>query len=136
MEQVKVFLYREADGSYSCYMDKSERLNYCLIGEGETAKDAIDDWYSNYEGIKETFKDGKHGEFVEAEFVFSYDLASLLNYYAGRFTFAGLARITGVSAAQLSQYASGYRNASPKTNEKIQNALHNFGKELCQVNLI
>ena len=136
MVQVKVYLYREKDGSYSCYMDKHPELNYGLVGEGNTVQEAIDDWMKCYEGMREAFADGERGEFKEAEFSFAYDLASMLNYYAGRFTFAGLARITGVSAAQLSQYASGYRNPSPKTTAKIESALHTFGKELCQVTLV
>ncbi|HBY15704.1 MAG TPA: hypothetical protein DEG90_01065 [Porphyromonadaceae bacterium] len=51
-------------------------------------------------------------------------------------TFAGLSRITGISAAQLSQYANGYRNPSPKTTEKIQNSLHAFGDEVRAITLI
>ena len=117
-------------------MDDCEEINYGLVGEGNTAKEAIDDWNKCYEAMKQAFADGKHGEFVEAEFEFAYDLASLLSFYAGRFTFSGLSRITGVSAAQLSQYANGYRHASPKTTEKIQNALHVFGNELCQLTLV
>lgn len=117
-------------------MDKHPELNYGLVGEGNTVQEAIDDWMKCYEGMREAFADGERGEFKEAEFTFAYDLASMLNYYAGRFTFAGLARITGVSAAQLSQYASGYRNPSPKTTAKIESALHTFGKELCQVTLV
>jgi len=136
MLQVKVYLYREKDGSYSCYMDDTPEINYGLIGEGATAKEAIQDWYNNYEGMKEAFADGKHGKFIEAKFSFLYDLASLLNFYAGCLTFAGLSRITGISAGQLSQYANGYRNASPKTTRKIQQALQAFGNELSQVILV
>ena len=135
MKQAKVYLYHEKDGSYSCYMDNDAELGYGLKGEGATVQDAIDDWYAHYEGMREFFtEEGR--TFVEAEFSFIYDLVSLLHFYAGRLTFSGLSKITGVSAAQLSQYANGYRRPSPKTTEKIQNALHAFGAELSQLQLV
>lgn len=135
MKNIKVFLYHEKDGSFSCYMDNDPELGYGLKGEGKSVQDAIADWYAHYEGMREYFKETGR-EFVEAEFTFAYDLVSLLHFYAGRFTFSGLSKITGVSAAQLSQYANGYRNPSPKTTAKIETALHAFGKELCQVTLV
>lgn len=116
-------------------MDNDAELGYGLKGEGNTVQEAIDDWNAHYAGMREFFKE-EGREFVEAEFTFAYDLVSLLHFYAGRFTFAGLSKITGVSAAQLSQYANGYRNPSPKTTAKIESALHSFGKELCQVTLV
>lgn len=136
MVHAKVYLYKEKDGSYSCYMDDNKHINYGLIGEGATSKEAIDNWYNMYEDMKQTFEREGRGTFVEAEFEFVYDLPSLLNYYAGRFTYARLSRIIGISAAQLSQYANGYRNASPKTTAKIQAGLHKFGQELSQINLM
>jgi len=75
-------------------------------------------------------------EFVEAQFSFVYDVPSFLLYYSGKLSYAGLSRLTGISAAQLSQYAKGYRNPSAKTTAKIQAALHAFGKELSQLQLI
>lgn len=45
-------------------------------------------------------------------------------------------RVIVSAAAQLSQYISGYRTPSPKTTEKIQTALHAFGKELSQLQLV
>ena len=135
MKQVKVYLYHEKDGSYSCYMDNDDELGYGLKGEGSTVQEAIDDWYAHYEGMREFFKEEGQA-FAEAEFSFTYDLVSLLHFYAGRLTFSGLSKITGVSAAQLSQYANGYRNPSPKTTAKIEAALHTFGKEWCQVTLV
>lgn len=133
MKKTKVNLYREKDGSYSCFMDSD--LPYSLIGEGVTAKDAMDEWLHSYEDMRGNFE--KRSEpFVESEFQFVYDVPSMLNYYAGKLSFAGLSKITGISAAQLSQYAHGYRNPSAKTSEKIQNALHLFGTELTELVLV
>lgn len=135
MNTVKVYIVRESDGSYSSYMDEKANLPYGLIGEGSTVAEAIDEWNRAYNDMRKFFEE-EGMEFVEAQFSFAYDLPSFLLYYAGKLSFAGLARLTGVSAAQLSQYANGYRNPSPKTTEKIQAALHAFGKELSQLTLV
>lgn len=135
MEQVKAFVAREKDGSYSIFVEDNAPLNYGLIGEGSTVQEAIDEWQRMYEAMKQ-----RHAEdgipFVEADFKFVYDLPSFLSYYGGLITFKGLSKLTGVSAAQLSQYATGYRNPSPKTTAKIKHGLQLFASELSQVALV
>jgi len=135
MNTVKVYIVRENDGTYSSYMDDKANLPYGLVGEGATVAEAMAEWNQAYNDMKKLFaEEGK--EFVEASFTFAYDVPSFLLYYAGKLTYAGLSKLTGVSAAQLSQYANGYRNPSPKTTEKIQTALHAFGNELSQLQLV
>lgn len=135
MIQVKAFIAREKDGSYSIYADDKAPLNYGLVGEGKTVQEAIDEWNRVYEAMKESYaKDNM--PFVEAQFIFAYDVPSFLSYYGGLLTFKGLAKLTGVSAAQLSQYATGYRNPSPKTTAKIQHGLQEFSHELSSLELI
>lgn len=133
--KAKVFICRESDGSYSCYVEDSAPLNYGLVGEGETVADAIADWNGTYEAMKQAYAESGR-EFVEADFSFAYDVPSFLAYYGGLLTFKGLAKLTGISAAQLSQYATGYRNPSAKTTAKIQDGLHSFANELSQVALV
>ncbi len=135
MNNVKVYIVRESDGSYSSFMDEKANLPYGLVGEGATAAEAIDEWTRAYNDMRKIFEE-EGREFVEAQFTFAYDLPSFLLYYAGKLSFASLSKLTGVSAAQLSQYANGYRNPSPKTTAKIQTALHAFGKELSQLELV
>lgn len=116
-------------------MPDDNNLSYGIIGDGETAAAAIADFKAEYEDMKAFFnEEGK--PFEEVDFAFSYDLPSFLVYYADLISYKGLAKLTGVSAAQLSQYISGYRTPSPKTTEKIQTALHAFGKELSQLQLV
>jgi hypothetical protein len=110
-------------------------MPYGLVGEGNSAAEVMAEWNQAYNDMKELFaQEGK--EFVEANFSFVYDVPSLLSYYAGKITYAGLSKLTGVSAAQLSQYANGYRYPSPKTTAKIQSALNTFGTELSQLQLV
>ena len=135
MKRVRVFIERGKDGTYGAYMPDDNGLSYGVIGEGATAAEAIDDFKSVYNGMKEKAI-ARGREFEEVNFALSYDLSSFLVYYADLITYRGLSKLTGVSAAQLSQYVSGYRTPSPKTTAKIQAALHAFGQELTQLQLI
>jgi hypothetical protein len=133
MIQVKAFIERGKDGTYGVYLDLDEnRLNYGIIGDGATVNEAIKDFYACYQDMKKSFeKDNQH--FQEASFEFQYDIASFLQYYSDRLTYAGLQNITGVSQSQLSQYANGYRRPSVKTAKKIENSLHQFANEINQI---
>lgn len=135
MRTVRVFIERGKDGTFGAYMPDDNNLSYGIIGDGATAAAAIEDFKAEYEDMKAFFmEEGK--PFEEVNFAFSYDLPSFLVYYADLISYKGLAKLTGVSAAQLSQYISGYRTPSHKTTEKIQTALHAFGKELSQLQLV
>lgn len=135
MKNIRVYITRENDGTYSSYMDSNSNLPYGLIGEGNTVNEAVEAWIRSYDDMQRLLeKEGR--EFVKTKFTFSLDVPSMLLYYAGKLSLAGLSKITGVSAAQLSQYANGYRNPSPKTTTKIQKALNAFGSELSQLQLV
>lgn len=135
MIQVKAYVAREKDGTYSIFVDDKAPINYGLVGEGRTVEEAITDWNDTYLAMKEGYEErGK--DFVEAKFYFVYDVPSFLSYYGSLLSFKGLSKLTGISAAQLSQYATGYRNPSPKTTAKIQEGLHSLAKELSQVALV
>lgn len=135
MKRVRVFIERGKDGTYGAYMPDDNNLDYGVIGDGDTVAAAMDDFKNAYEEMKQHYhEEGRH--FEEIDFVFSYDLPSFLLYYAELISYKGLAKLTGISAAQLSQYISGYRHPSAKTTEKIQNALHSFGNELSQLQLV
>lgn len=135
MKTVRVFIERASDGTFSAYMPDDDGLDYGVIGTGSSVEEAIADIKSAYQGMKKHYDDkGKH--FVEVTMVFSYDVISFLTYYSDKLTFAGLEKITGVSAAQLSQYVQGYRNPSKKTAEKIQKGLHAFAQDLSHVQFV
>lgn len=69
------------------------------------------------------------------ELSFKMDVKSLLQFYSGIFTKAGLERITGINQKQLWHYASGMRNPRPEQALKIETALHKLGEELLAINL-
>ena len=133
MNKIKAFIERGNDGTYGVYIDlDDDTLNYGVIGDGRTAQEAIEDFKTGYEEIKELYADeGKC--FAEAEFEFCYDTASFLSYYSNFFSLAGLSRLTGIHQGQLSHYLTGRRRPSQKTVEKIESSLQAFGKEISQV---
>lgn len=135
MRKVKAFIERGEDGTYGVYIDLEEtRLNYGIHGDGSTVKEAVDSFNTSYIDMKENHR--KKGlDFVEAEFEFSYDVASFLEYYSKIISLAGLERLTGVNQRQLSHYVTGHRKPSKTTTVKIQSKLHEFGEELKHLEL-
>ena len=74
--KIKAFVERGNDGTYGVYVDlKDNSLNYGIIGDGNTVREAIEDFKAGYFEMKDIYeKEGK--SFVEAEFEFHYDTAS------------------------------------------------------------
>lgn len=135
MRTVRVFIERGKDGTFSAYMPDENNLTYGVIGGGKTAAEAMADFKTSYEDIKASYQ--RRGKsFEEVDFAVSFDIPSFLVYYADLISYKGLARLTGIAPAQLSQYISGYRSPSPKTTAKIQAALNAFGSELSHLQLV
>ena len=132
--KAEVIIERGSDGTYSAYIG-SDNVPFGLIGDGKTVQETIADFLNSADEMKEYYKEqGK--EYPEIEWIFKYDVASFLQYYAFAFTLAGLERITGVSQGQLSHYINGVRKPSPRTVQKIEDRLHEFAKEIGQVNFV
>ncbi|MBQ2521875.1 MAG: helix-turn-helix transcriptional regulator [Bacteroidales bacterium] len=125
---------RGEDGRYSVYIE-NKNYPYGIIGTGATVKAAMADFLAGYEEMKECVE--STGEtFVEAEFIFKYDIPSFLQEYAFAFSLAGLERITGVNQKQLGHYISGYRKPSDKTIRKIESGIHAFSEQLSAVRFL
>jgi hypothetical protein len=134
MKKVKVIVERGSDNKYSAYMDCYD-FDFGLAGFGNTAKEAITDFYESYEEEKAmSIKEGK--TVPELEFDIRYDVCSFLDYYSGILSKSGLEKITGINQKQLWHYSSGNRYPKPQTARKIQEHLHLFADELKQVQFI
>jgi hypothetical protein len=134
MKKVRVIVERGRDNRYSAYMDCND-FDFGLAGFGNTARDAINDFYASYEQEKEMYrKEGR--EIPELTFDVRYDVSSFLDYYAGILSKSGLEKITGIHQKQLWHYSSGERVPKPQTAKKIQESLHNFADELKQVHFV
>ena len=71
----------------------------------------------------------------EYELVFLFYPDSLLRHYSGIFTNAALERLTGINQRQIQRYASGVSKPRESQAKKIEEALHNLGRELLAVEL-
>ncbi|GAB6011256.1 type II toxin-antitoxin system HicB family antitoxin [Viscerimonas tarda] len=136
MNKVKAFIERGKDGTYGVYVDLNDNtLNYGIIGDGNTVQEAIEDFKESYLEMKALHWE-EEKQFVEAEFEFQYDTASFLQFYTAYFSLAGLSRLTGINQGQLSHYITGKRNPSKQTIEKIDHSIHDFAKNLGQVQFV
>jgi hypothetical protein len=136
MKKVKAYIEIGKDGTYGVYVDlENNTLNYGIHGDGNSVKEAIDDFKNSYSEMKKLYKElGK--KFVDAEFEYHYDIASFLQFYTAYFSLAGLSRLTGIHQGQLSHYVNGTRNPSKQTIEKIDHSIHTFAKNLSQVQFV
>ncbi|MEX2569509.1 MAG: helix-turn-helix transcriptional regulator [Cyclobacteriaceae bacterium] len=129
--KLKVLIERGDDGTFGAFIS-SDNTPFGLLGDGDTAKEAIDDFYNSYDEMRELYKE-KGLKFTECEFEFSYDVASFLDYYGKVLSLAGLGRLTGINQGQLSHYVTGKRKPGKKTVEKIEKRLKSFANELQQI---
>ena len=134
MKKVKAFIERGKDGSFGVY--HNEDLPGGFFGDGQTKQEAFDDYLNSYrEMIQEV--EGKDKEIMESlEFEFVIDIRSYLEYYSQFFTLSGLAKLTQVSASQLSHYLNGYKTPTPKTAKKIEDGLIGFADDLQGLRMI
>lgn len=134
MTKVTAVIERGGDGRYSIYIEE-KTYPYGIVGMGATVKEAVEDFRSGYDEMKE-YVESTGAVFEEAEFSFKYDVPSFLQEFAFAFSLAGLERITGVNQKQLGHYISGYRKPSEKTIRKIEAGIHAFSSQLGAVRFV
>jgi len=131
--KVNAIIEKGKDGTYDVCMEVRKELTFGLLGQGNTVKEAIDDFYVSFEDMKQLYRDIEREFPEDLEFKFYYDTASFLQYYTHYFSLAGLSRLTGIHQGQLSHYVNGTRNPSKQTIQKIDTSIHNFANHLSQV---
>lgn len=131
MEKLYIIIEKSTD-HYSAYAENCSGI----YGAGDTVDLAKEDVLKGLDLYKETAK--KLPDILKKDYqiIFKYDLPSFLKYYSKVLSLAGLERITGVNQGQLSHYITGHRKPSKKTTERIEKALHNFAKEISQVEFV
>lgn len=134
MKKVKVIVERGNDGRFSANMDCFD-YDFGLSGFGNTAKDAMQDFFECYEEAKQ-INEAEGKTTPELEFYIEYDVSSFLNYYSGIISKSGLEKITGISQKQLWHYSSGSKRPTLKTRQKLQTGLQHFAKDISQVSFV
>lgn len=137
MKNKKVLAIIEAsDTGFGIYSDNLPGIT----GYGNTIDIAKKDLESAIEDVMESYKeDGlKPPEWLNEgmlDFVYKYDLVSLFESF-GVFDVSALAKKIGINPSLLRQYKSGITTSiSQKQKDKIQEGLHNLGRELLNVRL-
>lgn len=133
MEKITVIIER-AENNYSAYIDGVDGIAVTgkTIAEIKQKMCEAIDLY--VETCKDLGIDLPHGLDAEYELTFKTDVQSVLKFYEGIFSKAGLERITGINQKQLWHYANGQR---PRTAQvvKIETALHQLGEELIAISM-
>ena len=127
-------IIERAEHNYCAYLKEIDGI----IGIGDTLQEVK---RSILESIDITIEEcAMNPEYVlpeelkgEYEVVFSMDVLSFLEYYAGILSKSGLEKITGVNQKQLGHYASGLSKPRPKQKARIEAGLHRLGEELLSI---
>lgn len=130
MENVVIKAARTDEG-YCCACDLMPRWVVAYTGDLDGFKqyvqESVDFWL---EGRREDGDDYPKVFDGDYQLVYDFDVATLLDYYRGIFSFAALQEITGINQKQLSHYASGISKPRPKQTEKIKSGLRRLAKDI------
>ena len=121
------------DGTFGIF---TPNIKSCIIGEGNTIEEAKADFENSVREIKEAYlenNDRLPKELVDVTFEYKYDIPSFLSYFEciNVTKFAKKAKING----SLMRHYKGGEYISKKQVEKIENALHELGREMLEVKL-
>ncbi|MDC2012217.1 antitoxin HicB [Bacteroides thetaiotaomicron] len=134
MKTIKVIIER-AEHNYSAYLDGVDGI----VATGSSVEEIKMNMYEAINALIDECKEfGCEVPEVltgDYELVFKMDVKSLLDFYSGIFSKAGLERITGINQKQLWHYASGGRKPRPEQAIKLESALHKLGEELLSISL-
>lgn len=124
-----------AENNFSAWLP--ELLGCVSIGDSpEELKENIKEAVAGHIAVSLTEGDEIPEKFKgEYELEFHFDTQGLLKYYEGIFTKSALQRITGISQGLLSHYANGLKKPRIQQRKRIEEALHNLGKELINISL-
>jgi len=134
MKKIEAIIERASDGTYSIYC-----INEMFSGMGNSIEDAKKDMLSQMNFFKKTAieKGFSYPKFLDEDFeiVYKFDVESLLEYYSGILSLAGIEKITGIHQKQLWNYLHGKSKPRKAQVEKITVGLHNLGSELMSISI-
>jgi predicted RNase H-like HicB family nuclease len=124
------------ENNYSAYVNIGDGITVATGKTFEELKKQMNEAVEfHLEGMREDGDEIPEIFNSEYELVFHFDPESLLRHYSGIFTNAALQRLTGINQRQIQRYASGASKPRESQAKKIEEALHNLGKELLAVEL-
>lgn len=135
MEKQVVVLEKTHEGGYSAYLPE---LHGCIATASslQAAKMEIRDTIDfHLEGMKEEGIEIPEAFRGEYELSFKTDVSSLFEWFSGVLTKSGVSKLTGMNQSLVNQYALGIKSPSEKQSKRIEQALHNLGNELLEIQL-
>ncbi len=124
------------ENGYCCVCDLLPGWMVAYSGDMDGFKDYVQESIDFYvEGRRED--GGKYPSVFDGEYevLYDFDVATLLDYYRGIFSFAALQVITGINQKQLAHYANGVSTPRPKQAEKIKSGLRRLAKDIQMVTI-
>jgi len=131
---IKVIIER-AENNYSAYLDGIDGIVITGSSVDEIKAKMLEAIEALVEECNELGCEIPEELKGDYELIFKMDVESLLDFYSGIFSKAGLERITGINQKQLWHYASGGRKPRQEQVLKLESALHKLGEELLSINL-
>lgn len=128
---MEVRIELQNDGTFIAYNVGSDDM--VAIGTGDTVEEAKADFYNSLEELAETMTQEEKSRLI-TEPVFHFDISSLFEYYKV-INVAAFAKLVNINANLLRQYKMGKTYISDKQIAKIEDGIHNLGKELCELKL-
>ncbi|MBT0552519.1 type II toxin-antitoxin system HicB family antitoxin [Riemerella anatipestifer] len=127
MKTIKVIIEKSSDGFFGAYAENVEGI----YGSGEDVKAVKQSILDAIETNKEI------GNFTYSDYQIKYcfDAESLLQYYKGILSNPTFEQLTGINQKQIHHYATGLKKPRKAQRQKIQDALHNLGRELLAIEL-
>ena len=105
-KKIKVIVETGKD-LFSCFMVGKNIGLTGLVGDGKTARKAIDDFRLCYEEEKQYSKE-QGREVPNLEFEFIFDIGAFFSYYM--INVSAFAKFAGINASLLRQYACGLKS--------------------------
>lgn len=133
-KKLQIIVEKGTDGTYSAYPSS---LKTTIIGEGDTAEEAINDFVNSYNEVVAYFSETGNElpeELKNIEFEFKYDLSAFFSYF--KFINASaFAKSIGIEPSLMRHYKAGKTCISKTQAKKIENGIHSLARELQSVRL-
>jgi hypothetical protein len=125
--EIKLIVEASSD-SFCVYSSNIEGI----YGHGDTVQKAKDSALQGLNNIRQyaPHQLPKWALDKDVSVKYTFDIKSLLCYYKGIFTLAGIERMTGINQRQLHHYMTGLKKPRITQYNKIINAIKAFGNEL------
>lgn len=131
MKTVKVIIEKNNDGFWA-HSPNVANVN----GYGETVEECKKNVLDSID-VARTLNGKNKFPYADGEFelIYNFDIESLLENYKGILSNVAFEKITGINQKQIHHYASGLKKPREAQRKKIEEGLHQLGKELLAIEL-